>query len=61
MSSEMFAEFQEAMMFVFGPIATWWLVLLVVVGLILAALVLALDLARFLLSKRTDYSQGPLL
>lgn len=61
MSPSMFAELQEAMIFVFAPIASWWLVLLVVVGLILAALVLALDLARFLLSKRTDYSQGPLL
>lgn len=61
MTAEQFADLMEGMMIVFAPIASWWFVLFGVLGLFLAALVIALDLARFLLSKRTDYSQGPLL
>lgn len=61
MTVEQFADFQEAMMIVFGSIIPWWFVMLGVLSLFLAALVIALDLARFLLSKRTDFSQDPLL
>ena len=60
MSAEQFANLQEALVFVYGSITGWWLVLLVVMGLAMASFIFALGLARFLLSKKTDYSQGSL-
>lgn len=57
MDPTQFQDLQEALMFIFQPVAFWWLVLLLAAILIMALAIAGLGLARWFMSYRAGFPQ----
>jgi len=58
MTAQQFADLQEALVYVLGNLASWWLVLVFVSSVIMALAMVGLAFARFLLGKRVGIPQS---
>jgi len=58
MTALQFADLQEALFYVLGNLASWWLVLVFVATVILSIVMIGLGFARFLFAKRVGSPQS---
>jgi len=58
MTAQEFSDIQEALIYVLGNLASWWLVLAFVGSMSLGILMFVLGFARFLFSKRMGMPQS---